>query len=153
MFRTTHIFRSSVVAVAVAALLTAPAAFAGGTSQYGAHDAWYAYATSHSAAPAQLPDPWLRYAVALTSREMSAQPTGLSFTTDTLGGNGQPQQTPVVHFVTDTMAPGGGNTVVSTSPGFDWTDAGIGAGAALGGLLLASVAGVAVMRRRGRLAF
>jgi hypothetical protein len=55
--------------------------------------------------------------------------------------------------VTDTLAPGGGNTVVSTSPGFDWGDAGIGAGAALGAMLLASIAGLAVVRRRGRLAF
>jgi hypothetical protein len=153
MFRTTHIVRRSVVAVAAAALLTAPTALAGGTSQYGPHDAWYAYATTYSGASAQLPDPWLRYAVTLTSRERSAQPTGLSFTTDTLGGNGQPEQAPVVRFVTDTLAPGGGNTVVSTSPAFDWADAGIGAGAALGALLLASVAGVALMRRRGRLAF
>ena len=130
MIRATHIIRRSVVAVAAAALLTAPAALAGGTSQYGPHDTWYAYATSRS----MQPDTWLGYAVALTSRERNEQPTGLSFTTDTL-------------------APGGGNTISSPSVGFDWGDAGIGAGVTLGTLLIASVAGVALVRRRGRLVF
>jgi len=36
---------------------------------------------------------------------------------------------------------------------FHWGDAGIGAGATAGALLLASLAGVAVIRRRGRLVF
>jgi hypothetical protein len=151
MTRTTHMFRKSVVAVAAAALLSAPAAFAGGTSQFGPPDPFGGYARSLT--QAQQPDPWLRYAVVLTSRARGAEDAGLSFTTDTLGGNGQAPQAPVVRFVSDTLAPGGGTTVVSTSPGFDWNDAGIGAGAAIAAVLLASVAGVAVVRRRGRLAF
>jgi hypothetical protein len=171
MTRTTHMFRRSVVAVAAVALLTAPGALAGGASQYGPHDPWYAYATSQSAAPAQQPDPWIRYAVAFTSRARSAQHAGLvfttdtlggnghstpapvvRFTTDTLGGNGQPTRAPVVRFVTDTLAPGGGTMVVASGEGFDWSDAGIGAGAAIVAVLLASVAGGAVLHRRGRLA-
>jgi hypothetical protein len=55
--------------------------------------------------------------------------------------------------VTDTLAPGGGTTLVSTNPGFDWGDAGIGAGAAFGALLLASLAGLSLLHRRHRLAF
>ena len=151
MTRTTHMLRKSVVAVAAAALLTAPAALAAGTSQFGPHDPWYAYA--RSVTQAQQPDPWLRYAVALTSRAGSAERAGLSFTTDTLGGKGHAPRAAVVHFVSDTLAPGGGTTVVRTASAFDWNDAGIGAGAAIAALLLASAAGVAVMHRRGRLAF
>jgi hypothetical protein len=151
MTRTTHTFRKSVVAVAAAALLSAPAALAGGTSQFGPPDPFGGYARSHT--QTRQPDPWLRYAVALTSRARSAEHAGPSFTTDTLGGNGQAPQAPVVHFVSDTLAPGGGTMVLASGEGFDWSDAGVGAGAAIGAVLLASVAGVAVMRLRGRLAF
>jgi ABC-type sugar transport system substrate-binding protein len=93
MIRATHMFRRSVLAVAAAALLAAPSALAGGTSQLGPHDTWYPYA--RSLMKAQQPDPWLRYAIALTSRARSAEQTSLSFTTDTLGGSGHPQQAPV----------------------------------------------------------
>src|SRR5262245_21657756 len=112
MIRTTHLFRRSAAALAAASLFTAPAAFAGGDSQFGSHDPWYAYARSLT--QARQPDPWLRYAVALTSRARSAEHTGVVFTTDTLGGNGHAQPAPVVHFVTDTLAPGGGTIVVAT---------------------------------------
>ena len=63
-------------------------------------------------------DPWYGYAVSLT----------------------QARQSP--RFITDTLAPGGGPSVVSApaSNGFDWADAGIGAGAmaGIGALLLGS---------------
>ena len=70
MIRTTHMFRTSVVAVAAAALLTTPAALAGGTSQFGPHDTWYAYARSLTQAQ---PDSWLRHAVELTRRARGAE--------------------------------------------------------------------------------
>jgi len=63
-------------------------------------------------------DPWYGYGVSLTQAQHS---------------------TP---FITDTLAPGGGTSIVSVpaSSGFDWADAGIGAGAmaGIGALLLGS---------------
>jgi hypothetical protein len=153
MIRTTHMFRrvaEGAAAVAAAVLLAAPAASAA-TSQFGPHDTWYPYA--RSLMQAQPPDPWLGYAVALTSRAKSAGDAGATFTTDTLGGTGHAEQAPAVRFVTDTLAPGGGTTVAQAASGFAWGDAGVGAAAAVGLLLLASVALVAMSRRRGRLAF
>ena len=124
MFRT----KLTLAGIAAAAAL-APSALA-------AHDSWYGYATSLTKAQQTAPfitdtlapggttsvgdrDPWYGYAVSLT----------------------QAQQSP--RFITDTLAPGGGPSVVSVpaSSGFDWADAGIGAGAmaGIGALLLGSV--------------
>ena len=153
MIRTTHMFRRVAeggAAVAAAALLAAPAAPAA-TSRFGPHDTWYPYA--RSLMQAQSPDPWLGYAVALTSRARSTGQAGATFTTDTLGGSGHAEQAPAVRFVSDTLAPGGGTTVAQGATRFDWGDAGVGAAAAIGLVLLASVAVVAMSRRRGRLAF
>jgi hypothetical protein len=99
-------------------------------------------------------DPWYGYAVSLTQAQHSAPlitdtlaPGGTApiqtyrFTTDTLAPGGTaPVQS--YRFITDTLAPGGGTSVVSVpaSSGFDWADAGIGAGAmaGIGALLLGS---------------
>ena len=99
-------------------------------------------------------DPWYGYGVSLTQAQQSAP-----FITDTLapGGNGPVQSYRFItdtlapggnapaqsyRFITDTLAPGGGPSVVSVpaSSGFDWADAGIGAGAVagIGALLLGS---------------
>jgi hypothetical protein len=62
------------------------------------------------------------------------------FITDTLapgGGSSAPVQG--YRFITDTLAPGGGGGVVVSTPsssGFDWNDAGIGAGATAGLMLV-----------------
>ena len=155
MPRTTYTFRSLVwgtLAAAAAVLLTAPSALAGGSSQYGPRDTWYPYAVSLTQSQTPQVDPH-HYALLHKSYMGGVQPTGPTFTTDTLAPGGGSAQAPAVSFVTDTLAPGGGGTtVVSTGTGFNWGDAGIGAAAAIGALLLASAAAVTV-RRRGRLAF
>src|SRR5437868_9129251 len=79
-------------------------------------------------APAALAkqDPWFNYAV-------SSSAGNAAFTTDTLAPGGGSAQKQGYRFVTDTLAPGGG--IVAVSPvvqGFDWTDAGIGAGGTIG---------------------
>ena len=81
-------------------------------------------------------DSWYGYAVSLTQAQHSAP-----FITDTLAPGGTaPAQS--YRFITDTLAPGGGTSLVSVpaSSGFDWADAGIGAGAmaGIGALLLGS---------------
>lgn len=81
-------------------------------------------------------DPWYAYATSLTQAQQSAP-----FITDTLAPGGTaPAQS--YRFITDTLAPGGGTSVVAVpaSGGFDWADAGIGAGAmaGIGALLLGS---------------
>jgi hypothetical protein len=99
---------------------------------------------------------------------------GYRFITDTLGGNGHPvvsaeeshfttdtlapggKTIPVqsYRFITDTLAPGGSTSVIAaSSPGFSWTDAGIGAGAASGALFLLAAAAMFALRRRHVLAF
>ena len=158
MFRTKLTLAGLVVAAAVA-----PSALA-------AKDSWYGYAvsltqTQHSApfitdtlAPGGSAsvggrDSWYGYAVSLTQAQHSAPfitdtlaPGGSApvqsyrFVTDTLAPGGT---APVesYRFITDTLAPGGGTSVAPASSGFDWADAGIGAGvmAGIGALLLASV--------------
>src|ERR1700687_4851622 len=83
-------------------------------------------------------DPWYRNAVSLTRQQAS-----VPFITDTLSPGGS---APVQGYrlITDTLSPGGGSSLAAalTSPGFNWGDAGIGAGSAgallvlLGGMLL-----------------
>ena len=74
--------------------------------------------------------------------------------TDTLGGHGHPQQAQGYRFITDTLAPDGGAPIEAapTAPSFNWADAGVGAGTALGALLVLLSGGLAVARRQGRLA-
>jgi hypothetical protein len=56
-------------------------------------------------------------------------------------------------FITDTLAPGGGPSVVSvpTGSGFDWADAGVGAGATAG-IALMLLGSVRVLNRRNTVA-
>jgi hypothetical protein len=73
------------------------------------------------------------------------------FITDTLapGGGNHSAPTQGYRFITDTLAPGGGSASVSpaiSSP-FSWADAGLGAGMAAGALL-ALLGGVLVVNRR-----
>ena len=52
-------------------------------------------------------------------------------------------------FVTDTLAPGGGtSTPIVESPGFSWSDAGVGALTAIGVVLLLAGAALTMLRRR-----
>src|ERR1044072_6471016 len=101
--------------LAVAALVGAVAPGA-----FAAHDSWYSYATSLT--NTQRHDPSFAYAVSLTEAQPSAR------------------------LISDTRAPGGGPSVVSApvSNGFDWADAGIGAGATAGIALLLLASGRAL---------
>jgi hypothetical protein len=76
---------------------------------------------------------------------------GYRFITDTLapGGNRAPVQG--YRFITDTLAPGGGSSevVVPVANGFDWVDAGIGAGSTVG-LMVALLAGARLLSHRRR---
>jgi hypothetical protein len=141
MISTHHTIRRLVRGIAVAALvaaLAAPAALA-------KHDPWYrnAVAGKKVAPVAGQHDPWFYNVVA-----HSVAGSNATFTTDTLapGGGSAPSQG--YRFVTDTLAPGGG--VVAVSPGvqgFDWTDAGIGAGGTVG-LILILLGGTRLMSQR-----
>jgi len=52
-------------------------------------------------------------------------------------------------FITDTLAPGGGTTTAPVgSPGFDWSDAGVGALTAVGVVLVLAGAALTAVRRR-----
>jgi len=86
-----------------------------------------------------------------------ATPQGVTFITDTLGGTGHPKSAPTqgYTFITDTLARGGGDSLnlVAPSAGFNWADAGIGAAAGVGALLVLTGATALVLHRRRRLAF
>jgi hypothetical protein len=87
--------------------------------------------------------------VALAASASSALAGG--FITDTLAPGGGNHAAPAqgYRFITDTLAPGGGSASASPvirSP-FSWVDAGIGAGMAAGALL-ALLGGVLVVNRR-----
>jgi hypothetical protein len=125
MFRTKLTLAGLVAAAAIA-----PSALA-------AHDSWYGYAVSLT--QAQQSAPFITDTLAPGG---TAPAQSYRFTTDTLAPGGTaPAQS--YRFITDTLAPGGGTSVVSVpaSSGFDWADAGIGAGvmAGIGALLLGSV--------------
>jgi len=88
-------------------------------------------------------------ALALSAQAVAAQP---KFITDTLapgGGKATPQQVQGYRFITDTLAPGGGTaTTPVESPGFDWSDAGVGALTAVGVVLVLAGAALTAVRRR-----
>jgi hypothetical protein len=140
-------------------------------AQPSAPDPWFTNAVSRTQLRA--PDPWFNYAVSLSTRTNTANHSGYRFTTDTLGGNARPKATPGYRFITDTLgsnsqpkptsgyrfitdtlAPGSSNPPATAlvSTGFDWGDAGVGAAATLG-LVLLMLTGSLMLRRRGRLAF
>ena len=121
MISTHHTRKRLFIGIAVAALvaaLTAPSALA-------------------------QPDTWFKNAVS-----SSASGGNAKFVTDTLAPGGGSAQSQGYRFVTDTLAPGGG--VVAVSPGvqgFDWADAGIGAGGTVV-LLLILLGGTRLMSQR-----
>ncbi|HEY8406872.1 MAG TPA: hypothetical protein VIK66_02745 [Gaiellaceae bacterium] len=88
-------------------------------------------------------------ALVLSAQAVAAQPR---FITDTLapgGGTAAPQQVQGYRFITDTLAPGGGtSTAPVDSPGFDWSDAGVGALTAVGVVLVLAGAALTAVRRR-----
>jgi len=136
MFRTKLTLAGFAVAAALGAV--APAAL-------GAHDSWYTYATSLTNQQGSH-DPWYANAVSLTNTRHS-----VPFITDTLGSLG--------HGMTSVVA---GNPVASLtsppvpaaqhSPSFNWADAAVGAGTAVGGLLVLLGGSLLVARRHSRLA-
>jgi hypothetical protein len=93
-------------------------------------------------------------ATAIAALVLSAQALAAAqpkFITDTLapGGTAVPQQVQGYRFITDTLAPGGGTTTAPVgSPGFDWSDAGVGALTAVGVVLVLAGAALTAVRRR-----
>lgn len=105
----------------------------------------------HLGAYAPRHDTWFNYAVSFGT-ENPGTSTGVRLITDTLGGNGRPTEPSGYQFVTDTLAPGGGQPVGgSDSSGFDWTTAGVTTGSVICVLLLLS-GGLLTLRRHNRLA-
>ena len=72
--------------------------------------------------------------------------------TDTLApGGGSSSQSQGYRFTTDTLAPGGSaSVIVPSSGGFSWSDAGVGAGTAVGGMLALIGSTLIVTRRQSR---
>lgn len=148
MFSTHNTLKRLSGGIAVAAVLAALAAPAALAKQ----DPWFYNAVaSKTAAPvasAGQHDPWYYNVVA-----HSVAGSNAAFTTDTLAPGGRSAQSQGYRFVTDTLAPGGG--VVAVSPGvqgFDWTDAGIGAGGTVGLVLILLGGTRLVAQRRSALA-
>jgi hypothetical protein len=78
---------------------------------------------------------------------------GYRFITDTLAPGDSTNVANVGYrLMTDTLAPGGGASTVVVSTGFDWGDAGIGAVATLGFVLLMAAGGQVALRRRSHFA-
>jgi len=148
----------SIGLVAVVACVTAPGAFAmvETSSGGGASSGTYVpYSSEHAVPQAQLTIPYLSQGVGVDSARFGGTGVAVqqdhSFITDTLGGNGVPAQAPGYRFVTDTLGGnGGGSLPVAATPGngFDWGDAGIGVGGAVGAFLLLTGAAVLTQRRR-----
>jgi hypothetical protein len=151
MISTHHTLKRLSGGIAVAAVLAALVAPAALARQ---DDPWFYNAVAGKnlvqAASAGRHDPWFYNVVA-----HSVAGSNATFTTDTLapGGGSAQAQAQGYRFVTDTLAPGGGIVAVSPSaPGFDWSDAGIGAGGTIG-LIVILLGGTRLMsQRRGPLA-
>ena len=144
MFSTHHMLKRLSGGIAVAAVLAALVAPAALARQ---DDPWFYNAVAgKKVAPAGSfgqHDPWFYNVVA-----HSAAGSNAAFTTDTLAPGGGSAQTQGYRFVTDTLAPGGG--IVAVSPGvqgFDWTDAGIGAGGTIG-LMVILLGGTRLLSHR-----
>lgn len=83
------------------------------------------------------------------------KPLGITIITDTLGGNRHHRDAaPGIRMITDTLGGNGGvrTTTVVRDAGFSWPDAGIGAAAIAGTLLLVAGTRRVVVRRRAGLA-
>jgi hypothetical protein len=119
----TRLRRGIAIAVAFAALAAPTALAIPGTSV--PDDLWL-----NSSANAQPADPWFVNYVASHAADSS-------FVTDTLAPGGGSSETQGYRFTSDTLAPGGGSvSAAPATPGFDWDDAGIGAGTTFGVVLI-----------------
>ena len=100
------------------------------------------------AAPAALASSFITDTLGGNGHAKAALPS-YRFITDTLGGNGHAKSVPTYQFMTDTLAPGGGKPLATapSSPGFNWADAGVGAGAVAVALIVLA-GGLLVVRRR-----
>ena len=105
-----------------------------------------------AAAPAALAGPLITDTLGGNGHPQQTQ--DYRFITDTLGGNGHPQQVQGYQLITDTLAPGGGPPLAAapSSPGFSWADAGVGAGTAAGMLIVLLGGTLLTIRRRHTLA-
>jgi hypothetical protein len=144
MISTHHTLKRLSGGIAVAAVLAALVAPAALARQ---DDPWFYNAVASKnlvqAASAGRHDPWFYNAVA-----HSVAGSNATFTTDTLAPGGGSAQAQGYRFVTDTLAPGGGIVAVSPSArGFDWSDAGIGAGGTIG-LMVILLGGTRLMSQR-----
>jgi hypothetical protein len=95
-------------------------------------------------------------AIVATTTLGAGSASAATFITDTLGGNGHPQHAaPVSGLITDTLGGNGGSaatTVLQSTPGFNWGDAGVGAATTFGSLLVLLGGSLVVVRRRSGLA-
>jgi len=86
----------------------------------------------------------------------ASAPQGYQLITDTLGGNGHAKSTRVQRdrLITDTLGGEGGRRglAAGAGSGFQWGDAGIGAAASSGSLLVLLGSSLILLRRKGRLA-
>jgi hypothetical protein len=97
----------------------------------------------------------LALVTAVATLAFASSALGDTLITDTLAPGGKPAPAQGYRFITDTLAPGGGSSApvaVRSSGGFSWSDAGVGAGAAVGGVLALFGSALIVARRQGRLA-
>ena len=142
--------RALVFAATVAALAVPAGALAGSNSGYGPHDGWYTYATSVTKSDRKAAsdssrygprDGWYTYAASLTNSANAVTVDGRSPDTVDAAAAAQLQ-------VADGRSPDTLDAALSPQPvtfvqsgGFDWADAGIGAGlaTALSSLLAGSV--------------
>jgi hypothetical protein len=162
MISTHHTLTRLARGIAVAALvavLTAPAALA-------KQDPWFNYATSISAGEsnATFITPQNRDLAGGSYYNQTALPKPVQAPQAPAAGGATPPAAPPpvdalapgggsarvqgYRFVTDTLAPGGGIVAVApATPGFDWTDAGIGA-AGTAGLMLILLGGTRRLTHR-----
>ena len=92
-------------------------------------------------------------AAAVVGMAFAGPALGDRLITDTLApGGGSTSQSQAYRFTTDTLAPGGGSASLSvpSSGGFSWSDAGVGAGTAVGGMLALIGSTLIVTRRQSR---
>jgi hypothetical protein len=100
--------------------------------------------------------PYLSHGIGVDASQLGGAGTnsthvqGSQFLTDTLGGNGKAKAlSQGYRIVTDTLAPGGATIAAAPAVGgFNWGDAGIGAGGALGLFLLLTLGTTATQRNR-----
>jgi hypothetical protein len=136
----------TLAAVLAALAVAAPAALGAGKPQ---GSTFITDTLGGNGSPQATPDAFERYVASHT-----AQATPDAFERYVASHTAQPTQPQGTRFITDTLAPGGGASSKATSvaAGFSWADAGVGAGTAVGALLMLLGGSLLVARRQGRLA-